>query len=228
MTPIPEAPIRIVVADDSYLIREALTKLLDGDPRIEVVAVCENRILLERAIAAEHPAVVLTDIRMPPTSKEEGIEVAERLRQTSPETGIIVLSQYAEPHYALALLASGSERRGYLIKDRLYDRSQLVGAIETVAAGGTVIDPKVVELLIAHRTKLASSPLIELTPREREVLALIAEGKSNTAIAEQLFLTKRGVEKHINVIFMKLGLPESVDVSRRVRAAIIFLSAQAR
>jgi DNA-binding NarL/FixJ family response regulator len=171
---------------------------------------------------------VLTDIRMPPTSTEEGIEVADRLRETSPEIGIVVLSQYAEPHYALALLASGSERRGYLVKDRLYDRSELVRAIETVAAGGTVIDSKVVELLITHKAKLASSPLAELTPREREVLALIAEGKSNVAIAEELFLTKRGVEKHINVIFMKLGLPENVDVSRRVRAAIIFLSDRAR
>jgi DNA-binding NarL/FixJ family response regulator len=228
MTPTPESPIRIVIADDSYLIREAVTKLLEGDPRIEVVAVCENRILLERAIEAEHPTVVLTDIRMPPTGKEEGIEVAERLRESSPDTGIVVLSQYAEPHYALALLASGSERRGYLVKDRLYDRSELVRAIETVAAGGTVIDPKVVELLFAHKAMLERSPLTELTPREREVLALIAEGRSNTAIAEELFLTKRGVEKHINVIFMKLGLPESVDVSRRVRAAIIFLSDQAR
>ncbi len=228
MTQTTEAPIRIVLADDSYLIREALTKLLDGDPRIEVAAVCDNRILLERAIADEHPAVVLTDIRMPPTGAEDGLEVAERLRESSPETGIVVLSQYAEARYALALLSAGSERRGYLLKERLYDRSELVRAIETVAAGGTVIDPKVVELLIAHKNKLERSPLSELTPRETQVLALIAQGKSNTAIAEDLFLTKRGVEKHINLIFMKLNLSESIDVSRRVRATLIFLSDQAR
>jgi DNA-binding NarL/FixJ family response regulator len=227
MTPWAHAPIRIVIADDSNLIREALTKLLDGDPRIELAAVCENRILLERAIEAEHPAVVLTDIRMPPTGKKEGIEVAERLRESSPETGIIVLSQYAEPHYALALLSSGSERRGYLLKERLHDRSELLRAIETVAAGGTVIDSQVVELLIAHKAKRESSPVNELTPGDREVLALLAQGKSTPAIAAELFLAKSGVEKHINAIFMKLNLPESVNVSRRVRAAVIFFSDQA-
>ena len=138
--------------------------------------------------------------------------------------GVVVLSQYSEPAYALALLESGSDRRGYLLKERVHDRAQLVSAVETVAEGGSVIDPKVVEVLVASKARAERSPLAELTPREREVLAEIAQGKSNSAIADSLVLTKRAVEKHINSIFLKLNLSEAEDVSKRVKAALTFLA----
>jgi DNA-binding NarL/FixJ family response regulator len=170
--------------------------------------------------------VVLTDIRMPPSDTDEGIRVAARLRESHPGIGVVVLSQYSEPSYALALLESGSERRAYLLKERVRDRAQLLSTIRAVAAGESVIDPKIVELLVAARTRANETPLAELTPREREVLAEIAQGKSNTAIAESLVLTKRAVEKHINSIFMKLGLSGSEDVAKRVKATLMFLAEQ--
>lgn len=219
-----EAPIRVIVAEDSYLIRESLNQLLATEPGVEVVAVCGDRIALEAGIERERPDVVVTDIRMPPSGEEEGIRAAERLRDTHPEVGVVVLSQYADPAYALALLESGSSRRAYLLKDSLHNRRDLVAAIEAVASGGSTIDPKVVDVLIEARARTARSPLSGLTPRELELLGEIAQGKSNAAIAESLVLTKRAVEKHVNSIFMKLGLPESQDLSRRVKAALIFLS----
>ncbi len=216
--------LRVIAADDSYLIRESLALMLASEPRVELVSVCGDGNELEATIAAQHPDVVITDIRMPPRGRDEGIRIAARLRETDPEIGVIVLSQYAEPAYALALLDSGSSRRAYLLKERLRDKRDLIDAIEAVARGDSVIDPKVVDVLIEARGRAARSPLATLTPRERQLLAEIAEGKSNAAIAESLVLTKRAVEKHVHSIFAKLNLPETQDVSRRVKAALIYLA----
>lgn len=161
---------------------------------------------------------------MPPTSTDEGIRLAGQLRGSHPDVGIVVLSQYSNPSYVLALFEGGSDRRGYLLKERLRDRSVLVSAIRSVAAGGSSLDPKVVDILVFARSEAASSPLADLTSREREVLAEIARGKSNTAIAEALFLTRHAVEKHINSIFGKLGLGSADDVSKRVKATLMFLA----
>jgi DNA-binding NarL/FixJ family response regulator len=216
--------IRVAFADDSYLMRQALAAVLAREDSIELVASCSDAGSLLAAVEAEHPAVVITDIRMPPSGDDEGIRVAAELRRTHPEIGVVVLSQYAEPRYGLELLAEGSDGRAYLLKERVGDRHQLLAAISAVAGGGSYIDPKVVEALVAARSRAADSPLSELTPRELEVLALIAEGKSNTAIGEQLFLSKRAVEKHVGAILSKLSLPETEDVSRRVMATLIYLS----
>jgi DNA-binding NarL/FixJ family response regulator len=216
--------IRVVLAEDSYLAREGIEQVLDAAPGLDVVATCEDLDSLLAAIDAERPDVVVTDIRMPPTNTDEGIRVAAQLRETHPEMGLVVLSQHDEPAYALALLESGSEGRAYLLKERINERAQLVNAVEEVSRGGSVIDSKVVESLVGARSRFDNSELSELTTREREVLAEIAQGKSNAAIAESLVLSKRAVEKHINAIFMKLGLAQSDDVSKRVKAALMFLS----
>jgi DNA-binding NarL/FixJ family response regulator len=218
--------LRVVLADDSYLVREAVAHVLAGAPGLELVASCDDGDQLLAAIETQDPDVVLTDIRMPPSGDEEGIAVANRLRETHPELGVVVVSQYASPRYALSLLEQGSDRRAYLLKERLRDRHQLVAALEAVACGGSVIDAKVVELLVAARARAEDSPLAELTPREIEILSRIAEGLNNQAIAEQLVLSKRAVEKHINAIFLKLGLTFQNDVSRRVKAALIYLAEQ--
>ena len=216
--------IRVAVGEDSLIVREGLQQLLASSPGIEIVASCGDLDSLLEAVAEHAPEVVLTDIRMPPSKTDEGIEVAARLRESHPEIGVVVLSQYSEPAYVLALLEGGSDRRGYLLKERIHDRGQLSTAIRTVAEGGSVIDPKLVEILVTGRLSVERSPLRDLSPREREVLAEIAEGKSNAAIAESLVLTKRAVEKHINSIFTKLGLADAHDVSKRVKAALLFLS----
>jgi DNA-binding NarL/FixJ family response regulator len=216
--------IRVVLADDSYLVREAVTHVLEAAEGIEVVATCRDRDTLLMAIEAEQPDVVVTDIRMPPTETDEGVQVAATLRRTHPEIGVVILSQFAEPQYGLAVLDGGSDRRAYLLKERIQYRGQLVAAIESVAQGGSVIDAKVVEALIAARARAEHSPLNELTPRELEILTFVARGHSNQAIADELVLTKRAVEKHINAIFLKLGLTDAADVSRRVKAALIYLS----
>src|SRR5688572_8070819 len=161
---------------------------------------------------------------MPPTKTDEGIQASERLRETHPECGVVVLSQYAEPGYALALLEKGSSGRAYLLKERVSDVEQLLGAIREVSKGGSVIDPKVVEVLVSARAKSAESPLARLTPREREILGEMAQGRNNASVAASLFLTERAVEKHINSIFSKLGLSEEKDVHRRVKAVLLFLS----
>jgi DNA-binding NarL/FixJ family response regulator len=218
------APVRVIVAEDAYVIREFLTAALSAAPEVELVAVCSNGTELEDAIADSHPDVVLTDIRMPPSGAEEGIRIAAALRESDPAVGVVVLSQYAEPAYALALLDRGTARRAYLLKERIRNREELVDAIRAVADGGAVIDPMIVDVLIQARAGAADSRLSELTARERELLAEIATGKSNGAIAQSLFLTKRAVEKHVNSIFSKLCLPESEDVSRRVMATLIYLS----
>jgi DNA-binding NarL/FixJ family response regulator len=218
------APIRVVAADDCYVIREFLSTVLESAPEVDLVALCSNAKELMVAIEAESPDVVLTDIRMPPFGAQEGIRIAAGLRETAPEVGVVVLSAYAEPAYALGLFENGTGRRAYLVKERIRSREELIGAIETVARGGSVIDPLVVEVLIQARSRAACSRLAELTPREGELLAEIAAGKSNGAIAESLVLTKRAVEKHVNSIFSKLDLPETQDVSRRVKATLIFLA----
>jgi DNA-binding NarL/FixJ family response regulator len=216
--------IRVVVAEDSLIVREGLVQLLAASPSVNVVAAYGDVDAVLAAVERDRPDVVLTDIRMPPSNTDEGIRLAEQLREQWPGTGVVVLSQYAEPPYVLALLERGSDRRGYLLKERIHDRGQLVSAIDAVAQGGSVVDPKIVEMLVEGRARASRSPLAELTPRERDVLAEMAAGKSNKAIAESLVLTKRAVEKHVNSIFTKLGLAESADVSKRVKATLMFLA----
>ena len=221
-------PIRIVIAEDNLLVREGIERLLGLQPDIDVVASCENLSALLAAVEAERPDVVLTDIRMPPDHGDEGIQAALRLRGTHPSLGVVVLSQYAEPAYALALLEGGSERRAYLLKDRVDDVDQLVGAIDSVAAGGSVIDPKVVETLVAAKSAIHDSPLDELTPRELETLHEMAQGRNNAAIAEALVVTERSVEKYVHAIFAKLGLAWEDNVHRRVKAVLLYLAEQQR
>jgi DNA-binding NarL/FixJ family response regulator len=216
--------IRVVLAEDSLIVREGVQQVLASSPSVEVVATCDDLDSLLLAIEQHRPDVVLTDIRMPPGHTDEGIRVAAMLREKHPEVGVVVLSQYAEPEYVLALLDAGSDGRGYLLKERVHKRGELVSAIDSVARGGSVIDPKIVEVLVEERHRAERSPLSQLTDREREVLAEIATGKSNSAIAESLVLTKRAVEKHINSIFMKLGLADADDVAKRVKAALMFLA----
>jgi DNA-binding NarL/FixJ family response regulator len=220
----PKTPIRVVIGEDTFLMREALERIVSGFEHIEAVAFCTDRDSLTAAIEREHPDAVLTDIRMPPTGTDEGIQVARALRASDPDVGVVVLSQFADPSYVLAFLDSGSARRAYLLKERVSAPLQLVAAIETVVAGGSVIDPKVVEVLVRARSVGARSPLATLTRREHDVLAELAQGKSNAAIATSLVLTKRAVEKHINAIFTKLELDSPDDVSRRVKAALMFLA----
>jgi DNA-binding NarL/FixJ family response regulator len=219
--------IRAVIADDNLIAREGIERILATDPQLEVVASVGDLEQLTAAVERERPDIVLTDIRMPPSLSDEGIRFANRLRETHPEIGVIVLSQYDEPRMALSLIELGSDRRGYLLKDRVHDHAQLRAAIEAVVQGGAVIDPKLVDALVSGKARLADSPIAELTPRERDVLAGIAQGKSNAAIAESLVLTKRAVEKHINAIFFKLDLGAEDDVHKRVKAALLFLSATA-
>jgi DNA-binding NarL/FixJ family response regulator len=216
---------RVVIAEDNLIAREGIQQIVASDPRLAVVATCGTLEEVFHAVERERPDVVLTDIRMPPTQTNEGIQVATRLRGTHPEVGVVVLSQYEEPVYLLALLETGSERRGYLLKERVHDRAQLHAAIEAVAQGGAFIDPKLVDVLVNGKARIERSAIGDLSPREREVLAEIAQGKSNAAIAESLVLTKRAVEKHINSIFLKLNLAFTDDVSKRVKAALMYLSA---
>ncbi len=217
-------PIRLVLADDQYLVREGLRRLLDAQEGIEVVGVGEDLDSLLASVDAERPDVVVTDVRMPPDGSDEGIRAAARLRETHPTTGVVVLSQYATPSYVLALLEGGSEGRAYLLKERVKDVDQLVAAIRAVADGGSVMDPKVVDALVAENARSESSPLNDLTPRERDVLREMAEGRNNAAIAETLFLTERSVEKVIHSIFLKLGLTWETAVHKRVKAVILYLA----
>ncbi len=217
-------PLRLVIAEDHLLVREGVRRLLEADPDLEVAAVCGDLDSLLAAVEAEHPDVVVTDIRMPPGNSDEGIQAAERLRTTAPDVGVVVLSQYATPNYALALLESGSAGRSYLLKERVQEPDQLVSAIHTVANGGSVIDPKVVEALVAEDARGERSPLKSLTTRERDVLREMAAGKSNAAIGESLFLAERSVEKVIHSIFLKLGLTWEPSMNKRVKAVILYLA----
>jgi DNA-binding NarL/FixJ family response regulator len=217
-------PIRLVLAEDHYLVREGVRRLLETRPELEVAAVCGDLDSLLAAVEAERPDVVVTDVRMPPGDDDEGIRAAERLRATHPEVGVVVLSQYASPSFVLALLEGGSARRAYLLKERVKDLDQLVAAIHAVAEGGSMIDSKVVEALVAENARTEDSPLAQLTPRERDVLREMAEGKNNAAIAEALFLTERSVEKVIHSIFLKLDLTWEPAVHKRVKAVILYLA----
>jgi DNA-binding NarL/FixJ family response regulator len=222
-------PIRVVVGEDSYLTREGLVRVLATADGIEVLAACGDLDSLRAEVERLRPDVVLTDIRMPPTGTDEGLRLAAELHESSPDTGVVVLSQHADPRYALKLFENGSERRAYLLKERIRKRDELVGAIREVAAGGSLVDPVVVERLVASEAPRDDTHLTALTPRELQILALIARGASNGAIADELVITKRAVERHINAIFAKLELPEadSDGVSRRVSAALLYLAENA-
>jgi DNA-binding NarL/FixJ family response regulator len=214
--------IRVLLADDSALVREGVRLLLQTQADLELLTVCEDEASLLAAVGAEHPDVVVTDVRMPPTGTDEGIRAARWLREHHPDIGVVVLSQHVEPEYATALFEAGSEGRAYLLKERVGDVGELTDAIRAVHRGGTAVDPKVVEALMVARS---GSVLDRLTTREREVLAEIAKGKNNPAIAGALHLSAGAVEKHIGSIFAKLGLTEEEEIHRRVRAVLLFLEA---
>jgi DNA-binding NarL/FixJ family response regulator len=216
---------RLVVAEDAYLIREGIRSALEPEKdEVEVLEYCPDLDSLLRAVEEHGPNVVITDIRMPPTNTDEGIRAATALRESHPEIGVVVISQYVSPHYALKLFEHGSAGRAYLLKEHVGHRIQLLEAIREVAAGGSVVDPKVVDVLVEARMRAKNSLLSRLSTREREVLAGVATGASNAAIAESLFLTKRAVEKNINSLFAKLDLTDDKSASRRVRAALLFIA----
>jgi DNA-binding NarL/FixJ family response regulator len=216
-------PIRVVVAEDSYLTRLALIHLLEGSVSVIVVGEAEDAGAVTELIDQQRADVLITDIRMPPSGEDEGIRMAARLRESHPALGVLVISAYADVTYALKLYENGCDSRGYLLKDRIRDRRQLVEAVVAVANSGTITDPTVIDTLVQSRAR-RSSRLDELTPRELETLALVAEGHSNADIADTLVLTKRAVEKHVNAIFAKLELGDPDHVSRRVKAALLYLS----
>jgi DNA-binding NarL/FixJ family response regulator len=215
--------IRVVFAEDNYLVREGTAALLATSDQVELVGTATTRDELMAAVEEHAPDAVLTDIRMPPTGTNEGIEAAKTIRAAHPEIGVVVLSQFVEEHYAFDLLKDGAAGLGYLLKERVADVEELVRALGEVSRGGSVLDPKVVEALVSAKDRMAHSPLAQLTDREREVLSHMAQGQNNAAIAASLFLTERAVEKHINSLFHKLGLTEEPDVHRRVMAVLAFL-----
>lgn len=216
--------LRVVIADDSFLIREGLQQVLALAPEVKVVAACADAPSLLAAVDADPPDVVITDIRMPPTQTDEGMRIAERLRKTHPGVGVVVLSQHESAQYAAELLAHGAAGRGYLLKDRIHDLDHIVSTIVAVAAGECRIDARLVDEMVARRKQRRQSPLNELTPRQREILGDVAEGKSNLAIATDRGLTQRAVEKHVSEIFGRLGLATDETISRRVHATLLFLA----
>jgi DNA-binding NarL/FixJ family response regulator len=216
--------IRVVLGEDSFIVREGLREMLAKRAGVEVVAACGDLDELLAAVGEHEPDVVMTDIRMPPTNTDEGIRAAAALRESHPELGVVVLSQYSDPGYVLALFESGSDGRAYLLKERVHDLQELTAALRAVSSGGSVIDPKIVDVLVAARVRRNGDELAALSSRERAVLAEIAQGKSNVAIANSLQLSKRAVEKHTHAIFAKLGLTGSAEISRRVKAALLFLA----
>ena len=220
-------PIRVVIAEDSYLVREGVVRLLDAQEGFEVAGACGDLDSLLETVDVQMPDVVLTDIRMPPTGTDEGVRAANTLRERHPGIGVVMLSQYSEPAYALALLEHGSAGRAYLLKERVSDVEQLLGAIREVAGGGSFIDSRVVDALVAARSRGRQSPLERLTPREQDVLGEMAQGRNNAGIGTALGLSERAVEKHINSLFSKLGLSEEGDVHRRVKAVLVYLSESA-
>ena len=216
--------IRIVLAEDNYLVREGVRRLLETRDDLEVVATCEDLGSLMDAVEAERPDVVVTDIRMPPGDRDEGIQAASRLRETRPETGVVVLSQFAEPEYALALLEEGSARRAYLLKERVNDLEELTAAIHEVAAGGSAIDSKVVEALVAAHSAPGEFSARLAHPSRAGRSGRDGQGKNNAAIAASLVITEQSVEKYIHSVFQKLDLTWQPDVHRRVKAVLLFLS----
>ncbi len=219
--------VRVVLAEDNVLLREGVARLLASSDEIDLIGAAGDLGSLLALIDKDPPDVVVTDIRMPPTYTDEGIRAATELRERHPAVGVVVLSSFSEPEYALALLGEGSAGRAYLLKERVAEFEELVRAIREVAAGRSVIDPVVVEALVASGRR-RSSELDRLTQREREVLAEMATGKSNAAIASKLVLSERAIEKHSNSIFAKLGLSEERDVNRRVKAVLVFLAEQGK
>ncbi len=215
--------VRVVFAEDNYLVREGTAALLQGSDDVELLGTAAALDELLTAVEELKPEVVLTDIRMPPTNTTEGIDAAKRIRADHPDIGVVVLSQFAEEEYAYELLKDGAAGLGYLLKERVADVTEVVRALNEVAKGGSVLDPKIVEALVAAKDRMAHSPLASLTEREREVLDHMAQGKNNASIAQSLFLTERAVEKHINSLFHKLGLSEETAVHRRVMAVLAFL-----
>ena len=216
--------IRVILAEDHVLLREGISKLVAANEDMELAGTAGDLPGLLALAERERPDVVVTDIRMPPTGSDEGIQAAAWIREHLPGTGVVVLSQYVAPNYAIALLEGGSAGRAYLLKERIGNVDELAGAIRAVAAGGSVIDPTVVDQLVRSRTEDATLGLSSLTPRELEILAEMAQGKSNSAIAAALYVTERAVEKHTNSIFAKLGLSEERDVNRRVKAVLVYLN----
>jgi DNA-binding NarL/FixJ family response regulator len=215
--------LRVVFAEDNYLVREGTSALLAESGDVQIVGVAATKDELLAAVESETPDAVLTDIRMPPTGTDEGIAAAKQIRKDHPAIGVVVLSQFADEAYAYDLLKDGAGGLGYLLKERVADVEELVRALVEVSRGGSVLDPKVVESLVAAKDRMAHSPLASLTDREREVLSHMAQGQNNAAIARALFLTERAVEKHINSLFHKLDLTEEPDVHRRVMAVLAFL-----
>ena len=217
-------PVRVALAEDNVLLREGISRLVAANEDFDLVGVAADLPQLLALAQEQQPDVVVTDIRMPPTGTDEGIVAAAWLREHLPKTGVVVLSQYVAPQYALALLEQGSAGRAYLLKERVASVDELAHAIRAVAEGGSVIDPQVVDELVRSRSHPQASSLDELTPRESQILAEMAQGKNNAAIAAALTVSERAVEKHTNSIFMKLGLSEEKDVNRRVKAVLLFLS----
>jgi DNA-binding NarL/FixJ family response regulator len=217
--------VRVVFADDNYLVREGVAGLLTETAEIDLVETVADPEALHRAVAEHRPDAVLTDIRMPPTFTTEGIDAAKRIRVEFPETGVVVLSQYVEEDYAFELLSDGVAGLGYLLKERVAQVDDLVRALHDVSRGGSALDPKVVEGLLARKTRESSSALLGLTEREHEVLQELATGRSNSATAKALFMSERAVEKHVGSVFQKLGLAHESDVNRRVMAVLAFLEA---
>jgi DNA-binding NarL/FixJ family response regulator len=217
-------PIRVVVGEDNYLAREAIARVLEAEDDIEIVASSSDLDSLRRAVEEEEPDVVLADIQMPPAGSDEGIRLANELRTTHPEIGVVILSQHAEPIYATELLAAGAGRRAYLLKERIQHREEVTRAVREVAGGGSVLDPLIVELLLTSARARDASRFESLTARETDVLVLVAEGWSNAGIGEQLGITTRAVERHISSIFSKLDLGDSSRHNPRVRAALLYLA----
>ncbi len=215
--------IRVLLGEDNFIAREGIVRVLESIDDVDLIDSCPDLPTLRVAVEASRPDVVLTDIRMPPTHTDEGIQLAGELRSSHPDVGVVVLSQHVEPLYATALFEQGSDGRAYLLKERLADREELLRALHEVANGRSVIDSRVVEELLGARQRRKASRLDNLTARELEILSLVAEGKSNSAIADSLVITKRAVERHINAIFWKLDLGDSEDVSRRVKAVLLYL-----
>lgn len=219
-----ERRIRVVVGDDSYLIREAIVQFIAGTPSLELVAMCADGDEIREAVERLRPDVVVTDMRMPPSGNDEGMRISEFLRAEHPSIGVVILTQHDEPRYGRALVAHGAEGRAYLLKDRIHSRRELMSAVELVAHGGSAIDPHIVAGMMASPgTSEAGSTLASLTPRERDVLTLMAEGRSNAAIAQELVLTRHAVEKYVGSIFEKLGLDDERVTSRRVAAVLRYL-----
>lgn len=215
---------RVVIAEDHLLVREGLERILESSDEVELVGTAVDGEALLESVERARPDVVVTDVRMPPLDENEGIRVAGELRRRFPEIAVLAISQYADPAYAMALFRDGARGRGYLLKERLSSPGELLSAIVEVAGGGSAVDPLIVDALVAQRSRTETSALGSLTAREHEVLAGVAAGKSNAAIAHSLVITRRAVEHHIASIFAKLHLPSEQEVSRRVQATLLYLA----